>query len=159
MSLECNDHLCFLKAPGTYGLMQYRLPPMQNQPGFHNMIPTVNQGSALRGISPDLGPSMSPRNYAMPPASYVGSAYHGVPGLQHPMAYHGGMMSHRPISSSPGSVPPAALNNNSVASSGMGKSSGTQVEGCYIYISSASFFPSLFPFLLMFPFGGKVRVL
>lgn len=117
------------QAPGTYGLMQYRLPPMQNQPGFHNMIPTVNQGSALRGISPDLGPSMSPRNYAMPPASYVGSAYHGVPGLQHPMAYHGGMMSHRPISSSPGSVPPAALNNNSVASSGMGKSSGTQVEG------------------------------
>ncbi|KAB1222069.1 CUGBP Elav-like family member 1 [Morella rubra] len=45
------------QAPGTYGLMQYRLPPMQNQPGFHNMIPTVNQGSALRGISPDLGPS------------------------------------------------------------------------------------------------------
>ncbi|XP_059438708.1 RNA-binding protein BRN1 isoform X2 [Corylus avellana] len=120
------------QAPGTYGLMQYRLPQIQNQPGFHNMIPTVNQGNALRGITPDLGPGMASRNYAIPPASYVGS-YPGVPGLQHPMAYPGGMMSHRPMSGSPGSVPPAVVNGNSATSSGTGKSSGGQVEGFVSY--------------------------
>ncbi|XP_030948091.1 RNA-binding protein BRN1 isoform X1 [Quercus lobata] len=112
------------QAPG-YGLMQYRLPPMQNQPGFHSMIPTVNQGNALRGIAPDLGPSMNPRNYAIPPASYMGSTYH----LQHPLAYPGGMFSHRPLSSSPRSVPPAVLSSNSATSSSTGKGSGGQVEG------------------------------
>lgn len=116
------------QAPGTYGLMQYRLP-IQNQPGFHNMVPTVNQANALRGITPDLGPSMASRNYAIPPASYVGSAYPGVPGLQHPMAYPGGMMSHRPMSGSPGSVTSAVVNSNPATSSGTSRSSGVQVEG------------------------------
>lgn len=110
--------------------MQYRLPPMQNQPGFHSMVPTVNQGNALRGIAPDLGPSMNPRNYAIPPASYMGSAYHG---LQHPLAYPGGMFSHRPLSSSPRSVPPAVVSSNFATSSSTGKGSGAQVEGCYLY--------------------------
>ncbi|XP_021906856.1 RNA-binding protein BRN1 isoform X1 [Carica papaya] len=110
--------------PGTYGLMHY-LPPMQNQPAFHNMIPPVNQGNALRGMSPDL----APRNYAVPPASYVGSAYPGVPRLQYPMAYPGGMMGHRPLSSSPGAVPPAVANSSAATSSGAGTSSGVQVEG------------------------------
>ncbi|GMY16524.1 RNA-binding protein BRN1 [Fagus crenata] len=113
--------------PG-YGLMQYRLPPMQNQPGY-GMIPTVNQGNALRGITPDLGPNMAPRNYGIPPASYVGSAYHGVPGLQHHIAYPGGMISHRPLSSSPRSMPPTVMNSNSATSSSTGKGSGGQVEG------------------------------
>ncbi|KAG2697250.1 hypothetical protein I3843_07G097100 [Carya illinoinensis] len=117
------------QAPGTYGLMQYRLPPMQNHSGFHNIIPTINQGNALRGVTPDLGTNMTPRNYAMPPASYVGSAYHGIPGLQHHVAYPGGMMSHRPLSASLGSVPPAVVNSNPTASSNTGKSSGGQVEG------------------------------
>ncbi|KAF3785951.1 RNA-binding protein [Nymphaea thermarum] len=37
------------QAPGTFGLLQYPLPAMQNQPGFHNIVPAVNQGAALRG--------------------------------------------------------------------------------------------------------------
>ncbi|EXC34673.1 CUGBP Elav-like family member 5 [Morus notabilis] len=117
------------QGPGTYGLMQYRLSPMQNQPGFHNMIPPINQGNALRGISPDLPPNMTPRNYGMPPPNFVGSAYPGMPGLQHPMAYPGGMMSHRPLSGSPGSMPPAVMNSNSATSPGSSKGSGGQVEG------------------------------
>nr|GMD20001.1 RNA-binding protein BRN1 [Ipomoea batatas] len=31
------------QSPGTYGIMQYRLPPMQNQHTFQNMIPPANQ--------------------------------------------------------------------------------------------------------------------
>lgn len=111
--------------------MQYRFSPMQNQPGFHNMMPQVNQGNAsLRGISPDLAPNMAPRNYGIPPANYVGSAYPAMPGLHHPMAYPGGIMSHRPLSSSPGSMQPAVVSSNSAATSpGTSKSSGGQLEG------------------------------
>lgn len=113
--------------------MQYRLSPIQSQHGFHNMIPPVNQGNGLRGITPDLAPSMAPRSYAMPPASYVGSAYPVVPGLQHSLAYPGGITSHRPLNSSPSSVPHAVVSGNSTTSSGTSKSSGGQVEGniCY----------------------------
>ncbi|KAJ7972872.1 putative RNA binding protein [Quillaja saponaria] len=110
------------QAPGPYGLMSYRLPPMQNQPGFHNMIPPINQGNALR---PDLVPSMNSRNYHVPPTSYIGS----YPGLHHPMAYHGGMVSPRPLSGSSGSVPPAGVNNHSTTSPGTSRSPGGQVEG------------------------------
>ncbi|XP_022758119.1 RNA-binding protein BRN1-like isoform X3 [Durio zibethinus] len=117
------------QAPGSYGLMQYRLPPMQNQPAFHSMIPPVNQGSALQGITPDLAPNIAPRNYAMPPASYVGSPYPAVPGLQYPMAYPGGIMSHRPLIGSPGSVPQANTSSNSSSSSTVGTNSGGQIEG------------------------------
>ncbi|XP_057965890.1 RNA-binding protein BRN1 [Malania oleifera] len=117
------------QAPGTYGLMQYRLPPMQNQPAFHNMVPTINQGNALRGMAPDISPGMAPRSYAISSGSYMGSAYPAVPGLQYPMAYPGGMMSHRPLSGSPGSVPPAVTNSNSGTSSGASSSSGSQAEG------------------------------
>ena len=109
--------------------MQYRLSPMQNQHGFHNMISPVNQGNGLRGITPDLAPNMAPRSYAMPPANYVGSAYPVVPGLQHPLAYPGGIMSHRPLNSSPSSVPHSVVSGNSTSSSGTSKSSGGQVEG------------------------------
>ncbi|XP_062087142.1 RNA-binding protein BRN1 isoform X2 [Humulus lupulus] len=116
------------QAPGTYGLMQYRLSPMQSQPGYHNMIPQVNQGNALRGISPDLAPNMAPRNFGMPHANYVGSAYPAMPGLQHPMHYPGGMMSPRPLSGSPGSVH-AVVSSNSATSPGSSKNSGGQVEG------------------------------
>ncbi|XP_019419425.1 PREDICTED: RNA-binding protein BRN1-like isoform X2 [Lupinus angustifolius] len=114
------------QAPGGYGIMPYRLPPMQNQPGFHNMMPHMNQGNALR---PDLGPNMNPRNYPLPPASYVGS-YPAVPGVRHPMAYPGGMISPRPVSSSPGSISPAGGNSNFSMYSGAGKhQGGSQVEG------------------------------
>ncbi|RYR52040.1 hypothetical protein Ahy_A06g026968 isoform B [Arachis hypogaea] len=114
------------QAPGGYGIMPYRMPPMQNQPGYHNMMPHMNQANALR---PELGPNMNPRNYHVPPASYVGS-YPAVPGLQHPIAYAGGMISPRPMSSSPGSISPAGGNGNSgTSSSSASKSSGGQVEG------------------------------
>ncbi|KAH1195528.1 RNA-binding protein BRN1 [Glycine max] len=113
------------QAPGGYGLMPYRMPPMQSQHGYHNVMPHMNQVNALR---PDLGPNMNPRNYHVPPASYV-SSYPAVPGLQHPMAYPTGMISPRPMNTSPGSVSPAGGNNSSAASSGASKNSGGQVEG------------------------------
>ncbi|XP_004290716.1 PREDICTED: CUGBP Elav-like family member 5 [Fragaria vesca subsp. vesca] len=116
------------QAPGTYGLMQYRLPALQNQPGFHNMVPPLNQGNALHRIAPDLPPNIAPRNFAMRP-SYLGSGYPGVPGLQHPMVYAGGMMSHRPLSASPGSLSPLVMNSNPATSLGTSRSSGGQVEG------------------------------
>ncbi|CAK7348228.1 unnamed protein product [Dovyalis caffra] len=116
------------QAPGAYGLMPYRLPPMQNQPAFHSMVPPVNQGNVLRGgIRPDLSPNISPRTYA--PASYMGSAYPTLPGLQYPMTYPGAMMSHRPLSSSPGTLSPTVASGNSATSSGVSGSSGGQVEG------------------------------
>ncbi|CAL0311066.1 unnamed protein product [Lupinus luteus] len=110
------------QAPGGYGIMPYRFPPVQNQPGFHNMMPHTNQ-------RPDLGSNMNPRNYPLRPASYVGS-YPAVPGLQHPMAYPGGMSSPRPMNSSPGFISPAGANSNSSTFSLTGKhSGGGQVEG------------------------------
>ncbi|KAI5565292.1 hypothetical protein POPTR_014G135540v4 [Populus trichocarpa] len=116
------------QAPGVYGLMPYRLPPMQNQPAFHSMVPPVNQGNVLRGgIRPDLSPNISPRNYA--PATYMGSAYPTVTGLQYPVAYPGAMMTHRPLSSSPGALSPTVVSSNSATPSGVGGSSGVQVEG------------------------------
>lgn len=102
---------------------------MQNQSAFHNMIPPVNQGSALRGITPDLAPSAGPRNYAMPPGSYVGSAYPAMQGVQYPMAYPGGIISHRPLTSSPGSLPQANTSSNSSSASSVGTSLGSQIEG------------------------------
>ncbi|TKY52563.1 RNA-binding protein BRN1 [Spatholobus suberectus] len=109
------------QALGGYGLMPYRLPPMQNQPGFHHMMPHMSQRNTVR---PDLGHNMDPRNY---PASYIGS-YPAVPGIQHPMAYPRGIVSPRLVSSSPGSVSPAGGNSNS-SSSGASKSSSGQIEG------------------------------
>ncbi|XWS46738.1 hypothetical protein CRYUN_Cryun14cG0093800 [Craigia yunnanensis] len=117
------------QAPGSYGLMQYCLPPMQNQPAVHHVIPPVNQESALQGITPDHTPNISPRNYALPPTSYIGSAYPAVPGLQYPMAYPGGIMSRHPLTSSPGSVPPANTSSNSSSSSSVSTSSRGQIEG------------------------------
>ncbi|XP_059625769.1 RNA-binding protein BRN1 [Cornus florida] len=113
---------------GTYGLMQYRLPQLQNQPAFRNIIPQVNQGNLLHGVAPDLVPGMAPRNYATPPMTYAGSAY-PVTGLQYSMAYPGGMLSNRPLSGSPVSVQPASINSHSAASSSDGGSPGGQIEG------------------------------
>ncbi|KAF7804803.1 RNA-binding protein BRN1-like isoform X1 [Senna tora] len=103
-----------------YGLLPYRLPLMQNQPGFHNMMPHMNQGNALQL---DLGSNMKPRNYPLPRARYVGS-YPTVPGLQRPMAYPRGMISPRLLNS----APPGG-NSNSATFSVTSKNSRTQVEG------------------------------
>ncbi|XP_023744268.1 RNA-binding protein BRN1 isoform X2 [Lactuca sativa] len=87
------------QAAGSYGVMQYRLPPGQNQ----------------------RGGSGTPRNYAVSPAGgYVGSVYH--PPAQYPVAYPPqqgqGIMSSGP----PSPVPPPS----SVSS---GSPPGDQVEG------------------------------
>uniref|UniRef100_M1BEK0 RNA binding protein n=1 Tax=Solanum tuberosum TaxID=4113 RepID=M1BEK0_SOLTU len=116
------------QTPGAYGLMQYRLPSMQNQSAFQNIVPPINQASALRGGAPDLSPGISPRNYAMSPGSY-GSAYPAVPGIQYSMPYPGGVMNARPPSGSPGSIPPSTTNSHSAASSSVSSSTGGQVEG------------------------------
>ncbi|KAL0371384.1 UNVERIFIED_CONTAM: RNA-binding protein BRN1 [Sesamum angustifolium] len=115
------------RTPGTYGLMHYRLPPLQNQHAFHNLVPSLNQGNTVRGTTPDLSSGMTPRNYA--PASYVGSAYPTVPGVQYPVTYPGGMMSNRPLGGSSGSLSPSTANSQSAASSSVSTSSGGQIEG------------------------------
>lgn len=119
------------QAPGTYGPMPHRLPPVQNQNAFHNMLSSVNQGSAVRGSTPEFSPRMAPRNYSMPRAGYLGSAYPAVTGVQYPLAYSGGIMSNRPLGGSQGPIPPAA-NNHPAASSNVpsvATSSGGQLEG------------------------------
>ncbi|CAO2824473.1 unnamed protein product [Amaranthus hypochondriacus] len=108
------------QAPGGYGIMPYRLPPMQNQ--YPNMVSPVNQGNGLRGVRPDLSPGAAPRNY-------VGSGYPAVPNLQYPVPYPGGMMNHRPVNSSPGSMQPSVANSPSGNSPGASPSSVSQVEG------------------------------
>ncbi|KAI4326477.1 hypothetical protein MLD38_031789 [Melastoma candidum] len=106
---------------GPYGFMQYRLPAMQNQ--YHNLISPVNQGTTVRSISPDI----SPRSYGLPAASYVGSHYPGVPGVQYPVAYPG-VISNRALSPRGGAS--AAHNGNSASSSGGGvTASSRQIEG------------------------------
>ncbi|KAK8650695.1 hypothetical protein V6N13_140322 [Hibiscus sabdariffa] len=110
------------QAPGRYGLMQYRMPPMQNQPAFHNMILPVNQGRALRGITPDRASNIGPRNYAMPPANPA------VSGLRYPIAYSGGITGHTPLTGSSDSVQQANTSSNYLSSSSV-TSSGGQIEG------------------------------
>ncbi|KAI3979648.1 hypothetical protein MKX01_013743 [Papaver californicum] len=112
------------QAPGTYGLMQYPLPQMQNQPGFHNMVPPVNCGNAIRGLSPDFAPGLGPRSF---PANYMRSGYSSIPGLQYPMSYPGGMINQGSHSSSHATSPTA--NKNLAASSNVSTSSGVQTEG------------------------------
>ncbi|XP_031402946.1 RNA-binding protein BRN1 isoform X2 [Punica granatum] len=113
--------------PSLFGALPMSYIPPYNGYGyqnqFHNMIPPVNQGSgALRAISPEL----AHRNYSMPTASYMGSAYPAVPGLQYPMAYPGGLMGHRPFS---GSAASTVADNNSASSSSVSQSPGGQSEG------------------------------
>ncbi|CAI9107990.1 OLC1v1007489C1 [Oldenlandia corymbosa var. corymbosa] len=109
------------QAPGVYGILQYRMPPVQNQHGFANMVSPVNQVNALRGVAPDVSPGMGPRNYALSPGSYVGSSFPAVPGVQYPLAYPGGV---RPSGSAP-----AVSASSPAASSSVSTSSGSQVEG------------------------------
>ncbi|KAI7728868.1 hypothetical protein M8C21_029783 [Ambrosia artemisiifolia] len=103
------------QATGTYGPMQYRLPTVQNQPSFTNLSP--NQANSLR--------AGSPRNYTVPPAGYVGSAYPTVPRLQYPLAYPGGI---RPFSGPSSPVPSEGANTS--ASSTVSGSAPDHVEGC-----------------------------
>nr|XP_043610095.1 RNA-binding protein BRN1-like isoform X2 [Erigeron canadensis] len=104
------------QAAGSYGLIPYRLPPGQNRLSFPNVILHANQGNPLRGGTP--------RNYAVPPARFLGSAYPAVPGAQYPLTYPGGMMS-----GPPSPVPPLVANNFAATSSNASSSPGDQIEG------------------------------
>ncbi|KAH7676816.1 CUG-BP- and ETR3-like factor protein [Dioscorea alata] len=118
------------QAHGTYGLMQYPIPSMQNPASFHNLLPPANQVNALRGISPEHSPSVVHRNLpATQIAGYVGSAYPGVPGLQYPLTYPGGLMSQRNLGNSHGMAQPINVNSKSATSASISTSSGGQLEG------------------------------
>ncbi|KZV32383.1 CUGBP Elav-like family member 5-like [Dorcoceras hygrometricum] len=112
---------------GTYGLMQYRLPPLQNQHAFHNLIPPGNQGIATRGVSSDPSSGMTARTF-MPPPSYVGSTYPALHGVQYPMAYPGGIMGNPHLRWPTGPLSPSTTNSQSAASSSVNTGSG-QIEG------------------------------
>ncbi|GAB2281449.1 condensin subunit [Dionaea muscipula] len=117
------------QAPGSYGFVPYRLPHVQNQPAFHNIIPPLNEGPAFRGVRPDLVSGVAPRSFGLPSSTYVGSAYPAVPNLQYPMSYPGGLLSPRPLAGSSGSVQSPVANSPSGTSSDASSSSKTQVEG------------------------------
>ncbi|PIA44577.1 hypothetical protein AQUCO_01700284v1 [Aquilegia coerulea] len=101
----------------------------QNQPGFHNLIPPGSRANALRGISPNLPPGIAHRNFVMPSAGFIGSAYPSGPGLQYRMAYPGGIMSHRPMNSPHGLAPLTNANSSPGTSPTINTSSGVQAEG------------------------------
>ncbi|CAL9041903.1 RNA-binding protein BRN1 isoform X1 [Musa acuminata AAA Group] len=113
--------------PGTYGLMQYPLASMRNQAAFHNMIPSVNQGNAVRGISSDVSPCTGPRNLnTTQPGGFIGSPYPILSGLQYPLAYPADS-GH--LGDSNGSGHPVNIKTNPAKSSSPTTNSGTQIEG------------------------------
>lgn len=108
------------------------LPPIQNQAAFPNMIAQPNQvnNNALQGTSPDsVPPRLARRNFPLPPANYMGSGYPAVRGLPYPLAYPRGIMSPRPLNSSPGSISPGIANIGGSTPLGIGLSSVVQTEG------------------------------
>ncbi|KAK1291820.1 hypothetical protein QJS10_CPB17g01477 [Acorus calamus] len=113
--------------PGTYGFMHY---PMQNRPGFHNLIPPGNQGNVLHGGPPDLVSTMAPRSFAaMQSNGYMGSAFPALAGFQYPLAYPGGMMSNRPLGNSHGAAQPVSMSSDLTNASTISNSSITMVSG------------------------------
>ncbi|KAG6785143.1 hypothetical protein POTOM_010868 [Populus tomentosa] len=114
--------------PSLFGALPMGYAPPYNgygyqAPGAYELVPYRLRG----GIRPDLSLNISPRNYA--PASYMGSAYPTMPGLQYPIVYPGAIMSHRPFSNSPGTLSPTVPSCNSATSSVASGSSGGQAEG------------------------------
>ncbi|KAK1279125.1 Flowering time control protein FCA [Acorus gramineus] len=91
--------------PGTYGFMHY---PMQNRPGFHNLIPPGNQGNVLHGGPP---------------------AFPALPGFQYPLPYPGGMMSNRPLGNSHGAAQPVSMSSDLTNASTISNSSITMGSG------------------------------
>ncbi|WVZ67491.1 hypothetical protein U9M48_016560 [Paspalum notatum var. saurae] len=112
--------------PGTYGLMQYPLSPMQNQGPFQNMVQPVNQGNSIRGVNPELSPSSVQRSFN---AMQLGSPYHAIPGMQYPGSYPGGLMNNRPFANSHNSIKVPNSNANSAISSSPSSNPGGQIEG------------------------------
>ncbi|XP_052140981.1 RNA-binding protein BRN1-like [Oryza glaberrima] len=112
--------------PGTYGLMQYPLSPMQNQATFPNMVQPVNQGNSIRGVNPELSPNSVPRSFN---AMQLSSPYPPVPGVQYAGSYPGGLMNNRPFGNSFSSIKVPIVNANSPASSSPSSNPGGQIEG------------------------------
>jgi CUG-BP- and ETR3-like factor len=115
-----------MQPPGTYGLMQYPLSPMQNQAPFQNMVQPVNQGNSIRGINPELSPSV-PRSFN---AMQLGSPYPAVPGMPYTGSYPGGLMNNRPFGNSHNPLKIPSPNVNSIPfSPGSNGGGHTQTEG------------------------------
>lgn len=114
--------------PGTYGLMQYPLSPMQNQAAFQNMVQPVNQGNAIRGVNPELSsPNSVPRSFN---AMQLGSPYPAVPGMPYTGSYPAGLMNNRPFGNSHNSLKVLSANVNSTPfSPGSNGGGHTQTEG------------------------------
>ncbi|KAL6853870.1 hypothetical protein ACP4OV_019899 [Aristida adscensionis] len=108
--------------PGTYGLMQYPLSPMQNQAGFQ----VQPQGNSIRGVNPELSPSSVHRSFN---AMQLGSPYPAVPGMQYPGSYPGGLMNNRPFGNSHNSIKVPNANANSAISSSPRSNIGGHIEG------------------------------
>ncbi|KAG2603240.1 RNA-binding protein BRN1-like [Panicum virgatum] len=112
--------------PGTYGLMQYPLSPMQNQGPFQNMVQPVNQGNSIRGVNPELSPSSVQRSFN---AMQLGSPYPPIPGMQYPGSYPGGLMNNRPFGNSHNSIKVPNSNATSAISTSPRSNTGGQIEG------------------------------
>ncbi|CAO1940880.1 unnamed protein product [Urochloa humidicola] len=102
--------------PGTYGLMQYPLSPMQNQGPF--------QGNSIRGVNPELSPSSVQRSFN---AMQLGGPYPAIPGMQYPGSYPGGLMNNRPFGNSHSSI--KVPNSNTAIPSSPSSNAGGQIEG------------------------------
>ncbi|KAH9604509.1 hypothetical protein KSS87_014620 [Heliosperma pusillum] len=101
------------QGPRSYGLMPYRLPSVQNQSSYPNVVP---QGNALRGVRPDISSGVAPRSYV-------------VPNIRFPLTYPVGNPNQRPLISSPGSLPLTVPNSPGGTSPGARSTSGNQIEG------------------------------
>ncbi|CAL9092160.1 unnamed protein product [Musa textilis] len=113
--------------PGTYGLMQYPLPSMQSQAAFHNMIPPINQGNTLRGVSSDVSPGTASRSFnTAQSGGFIGSPYPSLPGLQYPLSYP---TTARHLGYSHISGHPVNMKANLATPTGPSTTSGGQIEG------------------------------
>ncbi|KAH6799704.1 hypothetical protein C2S51_036188 [Perilla frutescens var. frutescens] len=117
------------QTPGAYGFVRYRIPQLQNQHAFPNVIPPLNHGSTIRGAIPHLSSGITSSNYAAPPANYIGSAYPATPGIHYPRAYPGGIMGNQQLGVSSSSLSPSASSSQAIAASHVRTSSEVHIEG------------------------------
>lgn len=107
--------------------MQYPLPSMQSQAAFHNMIPSINQGNTLRGVSSDVSPGTASRSFnTAQSGGFIGSPYPTLPGLQYPLSYP---TTARHLGYSHVSGHPVNVKANLATPSGPSTTSGGQIEG------------------------------